>query len=524
MTIKPQSDFELYVATMEQTGKDWLDGKIPSLDIFNSFKLNPKQIDYVNSKSRSLLACGGMSSGKSLAFIVKVILLSQYFPGSHFLVGRKTQQNAEETFMKDFMEVCPQVLYTHSKGYHKITFTNGSEVEFWGLDALQSGASTDIKKAEQKLKSHNFTFIFIDQLEEIEKKVFDALQTRMRRRSCTHSAEDMTVHYDSSNQPIYESCNVCHKYTFNQFCATMNPANHWSYDYWKVNPRPNTYLVESSTLDNKAHLTEQFIQSELQKPEAYKLKFFYGQWDDKSMVEGGVFAEEHILNQRALIKAPIRVMGGIRIFEEPSHNEEYQIGIDPSLGATDPCNITAISKTTGKVVATYTAHVPTNVIAEKSVQLALMYSLKDKPMLVPEATGVGQALVEALKPLYENIYIREVYAAIEDKKSSKLGFYTTHATKTQLIENMKLLFQSGFPKVYDEDSVNELNKFIYTDSAQEKGAGAQQGYHDDRVMGMMLAYWNVPPIFHEDTRSKAAQRQQEIFARNKRRAVHNSTK
>ena len=425
--------------------------------------------------------------------------------------------------MKDFTEICPPGMYEHSKGYHKITFSNGSEAEFWGLDALQSGATSDIKKAEQKLKSHNFSFIFIDQLEEIEKKVFDALQTRMRRRACSHSADEMIVHRNKKDEPVYEECTVCGKYTFNQFNGTMNPANHWTYDYFKVNPRPNTALIETSTLDNKAHLTEQFIQGELLKPEAYKAKFFYGQWDDKSMVEGGVFAEEWILNQRAIVKSPLRVMGGIRIFEEPA-KEEYQIGIDPSLGASDPCNITCISKTTGQVVATYTAYVPTNVIAEKAVQMALMYSLKDRVMLVPEATGVGQALVEALKPLWDNIYIREVYSAILDKKSSKLGFYTTYATKTQLIENMKELFQSGFPKIYDEDTVNELNKFIYTDSAQEKGAGAQQGYHDDRVMSMMLAYWNVPAVYQDNALSKTALALQEQFSRNQDRQKMNEMK
>lgn len=509
--------FEQY----EQMGKDWLDGKI-TIEEFNGIKLNPKQIIYVNNKSRSLLGCGGMSSGKTLAFIVKFILLSQFFPGSKFLIGRKTQGNAEETFMKDFMEICPMEIYTHSKGYHKIIFSNGSEAEFWGLDALQSGASTDIKKAEQKLKSHNFTFEMIDQLEEIEMKVFDALQTRMRRRVCNHDAEDMLVKRNKKDEPIYEICSICGKYTFNQFFSTMNPANHWSYDYFKVNPRVNTALVESGTLDNKSHLTEQFIQTELAKPEAYKAKFFYGQWDDKSMVEGGVFAEEWILNQRALVMKPIRVLGGIRIFEEMKERHEYQIGIDPSTGAVDPCNITCISKNTGKVVATYTASVPTNVIVEKAVQIAMLYG---KPLIVPEATGVGQALVEALKMVYDNIYMRQVFSTREEEKySSKLGFYTTYSTKTQLIEHMKELFQAGFPKIHDVDSVNEMNKFIYTDSATEKGARAQTGYHDDRIMGLMLAFWNVTARYGMDIKNKITETQQEKFARNKYRLQEASNK
>lgn len=503
-----------------QLGKDWLDGKV-EFKTFNGLTLNEKQAEFVNAKNRSVLFSGGMSSGKSFAFIVKAILLSQFFPGSHFLIGRKTQGNAEDTFMKDFMEICPANMYTHQKGYHKIIFSNGSEVEFWGLDALQSGATTDIKKAEQKLKSHNFTFIFTDQLEEIEMKVFDALQSRMRRRMCKHDADQMEIKRDKKGQAIYEVCKECGNYTFNQYCATTNPANFWGYDYFKSNPRPNTHLVETSTLDNKAHLTEQFIQNELTKPEMYKRRFFYGDWSPDSMVEGGVFYEEWIKNQMALVKEPLRVMGGIKIYEEPL-KEEYQIGIDPSLGAVDPCNISCISKKSGKLVATYSAMVPTNVIVEKAVQMAMLYSQMEKPLIVPEATGVGQALVEALRPVYERIYIREVYAGITEKQTKKLGFYTTHATKTQLIENMKNLFQKGFPKVYDRETVDELKTFIYTDSAMEKGASAQQGYHDDRIMGLMLAYWDVPFVYHEESQVKV--RMNDIFRRNEANAYLNSAK
>lgn len=516
MTPNLTSKTEAY----EQMGRDWLDGKI-TITEFGDFKFHPKQIEFLNNKSRSSLAGGGMASGKTLPFVVKFILLSQWFPGCNILIGRKTQGNAEETFMKDFVKVCPPEIYQHSKGAHKIIFTNGSTAEFWGLDALQSGATDDIKKAEQKLKSHNFHFIFCDQLEEQEKKVYDALMSRMRATMCSHPQNEKITKRNKAGEAVYDICQTCRKYSFNQFIATTNPANYWGYHHFKVLPQPNTFLIEMSTLDNRANLPAGHIEGELNKPEIYKLKFLYGQWDDKSMVEGGVFAEEWILNQRALMKPPIRILGGIKIFEEPRVDEEYQIGIDPSTGAVDPCNITCVSKKSGSVVATYTAQVPINVIAEKSVQIAIMYSLKTPVLLVPEANV--QAIIEALKPLWEHIYIREVYAAIEDKKTSKLGFYTTFATKTQLIENMKELFQKGFPKIYDTDTVEEINKFIYTDSAQEKGAGAQKGYHDDRVMGMMLAYWKVIPTIADNKRSLAATSQLQRFQRNAERTRETST-
>jgi len=93
---------------------------------------------------------------------------------------------------------------------------------------------------------------------------------------------------------------------------------------------------------------------------------------------------------KALIKPPIREVGGIRIFEEPA-NEEYQIGIDPSLGATDPCSITCVSKKTGAVVATYTAYVPTNVIAEKAVQMGFDMLLKIRDRMKIGRMGAKRA-------------------------------------------------------------------------------------------------------------------------------------
>lgn len=482
-----EADYNAY----EQMGRDWLDGKI-TITEFNGYKLNKKQIAFVNAKERMCLASGGMASGKTLGWIVKFILLSQFFPGSHFLIGRKTKENAQETFMKDFMDVCPEGIYTHLKGYGKVVFTNGSEAEFWGLDALQSGATTDIKKAEQKLKSHNFTFIFGDQLEEQEKKVVDATLSRMRKRMCIHEAGQQEVHRDAKGNAIYEVCKVCNKYTFNQANYTTNPANFWAYDYFKKNPQPNTFLVESGTRDNAAHLTQAFIEGELSKPEMYVRRYFHGEWSPDSMVEGGVFYEEWIKNQDNYIKSPIRTLNGIKIFEEPA-KEEYQIGIDPSDGSVDPCAIVCISKRTGRVVATFSAKVPTNVIVEKAVQMGTMFSLLDAPLIVPESVGAGLALVEALRPCWNNIYIREQTGTkYEDRKTTKLGFYTSFKTKTLLIENMKKLFQANFPKLQDGDIVEELKTFIYTNSAQAQGAGAQNGYHDDLTMATMMAYFDVP--------------------------------
>ena len=75
------------------------------------------------------------------------------------------------------------------------------------------------------------------------------------------------------------------------------------------------------------------------------------------------------------------------------------------------------------------------------------------------------------------------------------------SSKTRLIENMKVLMNKHYAKIRDAEVVEEMNTFIYSDEANQKGAGAQSGYHDDQLMATMLAYWGVVPRSLKDETS-----------------------
>lgn len=476
------------VQVYTELGKKWLDGKV-IIESFNcscgsrerhkeqvsqfpgsckGFWFNKKQEQYINSKDPEILICGGFRSGKTIAMIVKMYLLCMFFPDNRILLGRKTRSDIDSATLPAVFDVFPEGTYVYKIGPGIIEFPNGSQILLYGLDTSVSG--DDTKKSTQKVKGLDLGAVFIDQLEEVEYQMYEHLTGRLSRAV-----------------------------PFHQMGSNTNPANFWAYDYFKVNPRKGTKLIETGMIDNKENLPDGFLENQLTKGEMYVRKFVHGEWSPDSMVEGGVFDAGWVKDQDIISKSPIREIDGIKIFEEPK-KEPYQIGIDPSDGSVDPCNITVISKASGRVVATYAAYVPTVVIAQKAIRLGNMYSLSESPMMVPEATGAGQALVEELRRGWDNIYIRESFNRRSETKTQKLGFYTNFATKTQLIENMKKLFEAGFPKIYDKNLVEELKTFVYTDTAQHKGAGAQRGYHDDRVMGMMLAYWNVPPVFQPEDR------------------------
>ena len=474
-TIKVTKKTELYstkpkVDPYEELGKRWLKGEV-LIKEFQGIKLNPKQIEFVNDKSRYCLLSGGFASGKTTTFIIKLILLCVFFPGNRILLGRKTRQDVERATLPDFFDICPRNLYTHKVGAGIIEFKNGSQIMMFGLDALQSGAGQDIKKAEQAIKSLNLGAVFVDQLEEIEFRVFEALSGRLRR--------------DVGLQQM----------NFN-----TNPANFWAYDYFKANPRPNTKLIETSMLDNKVNLSEEYINDQLTKPKRYVDRYVYGIWSPDTMVESGVFSEDYIKDQAFHIKSPLREFDGVKIYQEPKEMT-YQIGIDPSDGTTDPCSIKVVCIETGEEVASFKGYVPHSVIATKAVMMALMYSMKAPPLIIPECTGAGQALVEYLKSKWDNIYQREIFNQRTKTKVNKLGFSTNYASKKLLIENMLELFAKKFPKIRERETVEQLKTFIYQDEVAQKGAGAQRGYHDDDVMALMLAFWNVKPrdtVFEEE--------------------------
>lgn len=454
----PQDIIKAY----EELGQRWLRGEV-IIESFGDIKLNPKQIDFVNSKDPEVLMSGGYRSGKTLALLVKLYLMCMFFPGNIILLGRKTRSDLESATLPKLFDLFPAGTYTYKVGPGIIEFPNGSRILLYGLDTNVGG--DDTKKATQKIKGLDLGGAYIDQLEEVDESIYQQISGRL-------SLKHIPVR---------------------QRASTTNPARFWAYGRFKGAPLPGTKLIETGMADNKEHLPAGFIEEQMQNGELFVKRFVHGIWDTETMVDGRVFSSDIDKDQLLMSKKPIREVAGIKIFHEPT-THEYQIGIDPSLGEVDPCAIVCVDKTTGEVVATFSGFLPTHAIVLKAIIIAELYSKVRKPLMVPEATGVGQALIEELKKQYDRIYEREVFSKREKKTIDKLGFHTNYASKIQLIENMVKLFQSKWPKLRSGDLIEEIRAFIWSDEAKKQGAGAPPPYHDDLVMAMMLAYWGLKPI------------------------------
>jgi hypothetical protein len=475
------------------TAEKWLKGE-SEVTGYNEIKFNPKQVANFNATYKHNLMAGGLSSGKTLSSIViKFILFSQWFPGSRSLIGRKSKENAQSTFLKDFQEIVPEGEYELKVGEGKIVWPNGSSGEFWGLDSLVSGDDTG--KSPQKMKSHNFHFAFLDQLEELEEDLYFSVASRIRAKMCKHD-DALFTKYKKNGHVHFAVCSVCHLTTFNQINSTINPANHWSHAFFKgmppqILPHPNSHLVETSMLDNTAN-SEAYIQDQLSRPKKWVDRFVYGKWENWGDSEKLVFHEEYLHQQRLFQRTPLREIGGLKIFHEPT-THLYQIGHDPSEGSQDPCATVVFDRTTGEVAATFSDYISTSKQAEQVKALCDMYGLLEPPLVVPESNGVGAAFIEHFKSRYGKIYERETYSTRENKYTNKLGWNTSMSSKALLIEHAKTLFDRSFLKVRDKMIIDELLQFEYTNIAAKKGAGAKTGAHDDRVMALLLAVWDCNP-------------------------------
>jgi len=136
-------------------------------------------------------------------------------------------------------------------------------------------------------------------------------------------------------------------------------------------------------------------------------------------------------------------------------------------------------------IARFSGKVPPRVLAEKAVMIASWY---ENPEMVPEINAMGFALLNKLEELgYTNIYRRKEFDRTTKKTMKKLGWRMTAASKQLAISYFSDLMRLRKPRVYSKETVEEMKTFVYTDNAKKKGAGAQQGFHDDRIMATLLA-------------------------------------
>lgn len=132
--------------------------------------LTDKQYEHIGDNTRHLMIMGSAGSGKTIYACTKVVLYALEFPKARVGVFRQTLPSLKKTAWKEIREFLVKYNISHNENKSDgiITFDNGSTIEFIPTDS------------DEKLRSLNLDFVYVEQAEEISKDVYVELDLRIR--------------------------------------------------------------------------------------------------------------------------------------------------------------------------------------------------------------------------------------------------------------------------------------------------------------------------------------------------------
>lgn len=154
------------------------------------------------------------------------------------------------------------------------------------------------------------------------------------------------------------------------------------------------------------------------------------------------------------------------------------------------------------VVAQWRGHIPIDLLAWKSMQVAAYYDnallVIEKNTLDTHKIGSGTEGEQAtyilglIKELYPNLYARrQTEEEIRDKKPVSYGYHTNAKTKPLLISTLQGVVREGLYIERDEGCLDEFDTY---ERHPEGGWDAAEGCHDDMLMARAIA---LRVAFHE---------------------------
>jgi len=180
-------------------------------------------------------------------------------------------------------------------------------------------------------------------------------------------------------------------------------------------------------------------------------------------------------------------MGPLKLFRAPEMGMVYTLGIDASTGLADDYSCAQVISNTipYEQVAVFRAKWPVNEVSKFVDRLGRWYN---EALMVCEVNYPGNSVQDALLSYYHypRNYQAESHLDEDIDISCKNGFRTTEATKWMLINETQLALANNEIRINDTVTISEFLNFVYQSS--KKKAGGADGFNDDTVMALMLAY------------------------------------
>lgn len=443
---------------------------------------NPLFRPYLTDNThRYLILYGGAGSGKSVFAVQRFLYRLLTLPLCNILVVRAVAATNRDSTYALFRQVISKwglsELFSCKDSDLRISCANGNSVIFKGLDDTEKLKSITFPKGE-------LTDIWIEEASEILEEDFNQLDVRLRGKGA-------------------------HK----QMVLTFNPVSvlHWLKLRFFDRQDPRALVLKSTYKDN------QFLDEDYKRTlEGYKDTdpYYYsvyclGEW---GVLGQTIFDAQKVSERLSQLAGPVRRgeftfatwyspeanevliddstirwvemdTGPIQIYQEPAPGGAYVIGADTAGEGSDFNVGQVIDHVTGQQVCTIRGQMDEDLFAKQLYCLGKHYHTA---LVSVEANFSSYPIRELERLRYPRQYVRQAEDSFTHRIRQSYGFKTSSVTRPLVIAGLVEVVREHPEWLNDRDTLNEMLTFVRNENGRPE---AQEGAHDDCVMGLGIAYY-----------------------------------
>ena len=185
--------------------------------------------------------------------------------------------------------------------------------------------------------------------------------------------------------------------------------------------------------------------------------------------------------------------GYIKIYELPNTPKvtRYCIGGDTAGEGSDYFTGHVLDARTGKQVAVLKHQFDADLYAKQMYCLGMYYSSRNirgelQTALIGIECNFDSFPIRELERLgYYNMYVRQEEDTYTGKLTKRFGFRTDRNSRPRVISNLVQVVRESTNLLNDKDTLEEMLTFVRNEKGRPE---AQEGAHDDLVMGLAIAY------------------------------------